>query len=330
MWTNEIKKLACQWKVEGKSYVEIARLLKISKSSAQSLCNYKMKIHKQKRGRHFAIDKKTSLRIKRTTSSLLENGTKVNCKKIILNTDLNVSRWTVGRYLRRHEYRYKKANVQINLTKKHKQDRLNIVKSWIISDHDWFQTVFSDEKKFSFDGPDNWSSYLPKNQNMIRQRRICGGGSVMVWMMIFPNGLLSFRFIDKTFNSQKYIKILKESVVPLLKLNLGKKAYFQHDNSPIHTSQIIRKFIVDSKLDVVLWPARSPDLNIIEDVWKYLSDIVYDGFQYKNQAELKDSITNAIERINIFERQKVINLYSTMRSRLCTVIEKKGGLCNKL
>ena len=32
----------------------------------------------------------------------------------------------------------------------------------------------------------------------------------------------------------------------------------------------------DSAIKIIEWPAKSPDLNIVEDIWKMLSNDVYD------------------------------------------------------
>ena len=37
----------------------------------------------------------------------------------------------------------------------------------------------------------------------------------------------------------------------------------------------------DSVIKIIEWPAKSPDLNIVEDIWKMLSNVVYDGPQLK-------------------------------------------------
>lgn len=171
---------------------------------------------------------------------------------------------------------------------------------------------------------------MKDDQQIIHQKRVSDGGSIMVWMMMMPNGLLSHRVIEGKFNSEKYIKILKECTVPIIKLNYGEDFYFQQDNSPIHTAKTINKFFESSSIKVIKWPSRSPDINVIEDVWKMVSDIVYDGLQYQTKGDLKESINNAIMDINKCSRYKVQNLYTTIRSRLCTVLEKNGCLFNKI
>ena len=45
---------------------------------------------------------------------------------------------------------------------------------------------------------------------------------------------------------------------------------FQQDNAPVHTARVCRDFLRKNSVDVMPWPNRSPDLNIIENVWSYI------------------------------------------------------------
>ena len=44
--------------------------------------------------------------------------------------------------------------------------------------------------------------------------------------------------------------------------------------------------MIGSNINVLDYPPKSPDINITEDVWKLLSDAVYDGPPYENKAVL--------------------------------------------
>jgi len=56
---------------------------------------------------------------------------------------------------------------------------MECIKSWITSNHNWELTIFSDEKRFSLDGPDDWRSYVQYSPSNYRMKRQYKGGSVM-------------------------------------------------------------------------------------------------------------------------------------------------------
>jgi len=112
----------------------------------------------------------------------------------------------------------------------------------------------------------------------------------MVWLMILPNGLLSFHMITGKFRSADYITLLKSFVVPIMKVNVKSDFYFQQDNCTVHKAKIVQEYLKSSNISTITWPSRSPDLNIVEDVWKMISDMVYDGPLFLNKAELEKKL----------------------------------------
>ena len=68
---------------------------------------------------------------------------------------------------------------------------------------------------------------------------------------------------------------------------------FQHDGDPKHTSIIVKKWLADQKLQTMQWPAQSPDLNPIANLWAIVKRMRPDNERaLTNMAELW-------ERVNI-------------------------------
>lgn len=322
---NEVLRL----RKEGLTYDEIGKIKNLKWYSVRSLCIYKRKCIKMKTGPKEKITKSQKLTIKRRISSLTENRERVTSAKIIKDCQLNANVRTVQKYLRYEDYKYKNISKVLHLTKRHKSERLRIITNWIITSHNWENTIFSDEKRFCLDGPDDWRSYTRKGMKCHRQKRQCGGGGIMVWLMLMPNLLLSYKILRGNLNSDGYIKLLQENIVPIIKLNFGSDIWFQEDNSRVHKAKKVKRFMVDSNVKVLEWPAKSPDLNIVEDIWRIVSQRVYDGPQFKNNSDLITKIEDTLKELNLKETELISNLYGQIRGRLCNVLRKKGNLYNK-
>lgn len=240
---------------------------------------------------------------------------------------LSCSTRTVRRILARVDHLvYTKMERTLGLSKKHRDARLVWVADMLAKHQgNWDKTIFSDEKKFNLDGPDGYKYYWrdlrrPPREYVTRQH---GGGSVMVWAAFSAKGKSEIAFLSGRQASKHYIWTLCEFLYPFAHLMHGTEFFFQQDNASIHTSRETRQFFEEMELNVIDWPARSPDLNPIENVWNLLSAKVYqNGRQYESVADLKEAIKREWETITVAELK---NLVDSMNRRCFEVIRLGGG-----
>ena len=171
-------------------------------------------------------------------------------------------------------------------------------------------------------------SYGKEKCKINRIRRQAGGGGIMMWGLVLPNGLIALKKVVGHQTSENYIEILSKYAVPLIKLNLKEDFGLVQDNSRTHTAKKVKDYMASQAIKVIEWPAVSPDLNIIENVWKMLSDVVYDGPQPRNLAELHLRIVDAVFQINTSRRDTITNLFETFSDRMVKVLTGKGSTIN--
>ena len=153
-------------------------------------------------------------------TSFKNNDEKVSSSKIKRKCNLSVCTRTIRRILsKKLLLKYKKIKQKDELDQRKRGVRIQYVQKWINDNHDWSKTICSDEKLFSLDGPDDWMTWVSKNESMSMQKRVCGGGKVMVWLMSLPNGLISHKIIKGPFTSGVFLDILKNRMLGVMKLN---------------------------------------------------------------------------------------------------------------
>ncbi len=186
--------------------------------------------------------------------------------------------------------------------------------------------IFSDESKFNLFGSDG-KQYAWRVTNTELQREHIqptvkfGGGNVMVWGCFSGKGMVNLIFIEGSVDSKKYIKILSENL-PASSRSMNLNEYlFQQDNAPAHVSKLTKQYFNANSIKIMDWPAQSPDLNPIENIWAYVKHHLSKK-NPKNLAELKAYI---IEIWRSIPQDFIDKLISSMHKRCLSVIEADGG-----
>ncbi|KAI5152232.1 hypothetical protein ENBRE01_2673 [Enteropsectra breve] len=93
----------------------------------------------------------------------------------------------------------------------------------------------------------------------------------MFWGCIGYNGVGSLEVIDGTMDSVSYTRVLSTFLHDSADiLGVSDNFIIQQDNAPCHKSNYTRSFFTENEINVMEWPALSPDLNPSENVWAYI------------------------------------------------------------
>lgn len=153
--------------------------------------------------------------------------------------------------------------------------------------------------------------------------RNLGGGSVMIWAAFCTAGKSEIAWIQTKMNSQNYINLLEDGLISMSEKYFQDDCIFQQDNAAIHTAGIVKQWFADKNFELLDWPARSPDLNPIENLWGSIARKVYkNGKQFNNVLELKEAIREAWTSIPRIELE---NLVRSMPKRLFEVTTNRVG-----
>jgi len=309
-----------------KNYREVATALNMSHSSVIYMVKNKYERIKKQRGPKRLVNNREKTKIKKEVRRLKSENHRVTANKVKDNCGIDASIRTVQRELSRLGFGYKNIPKKLPLTKRHKDKRVELARKWISDNLIGKNIVFSDEKRFKCDGPDNWCSWYDPFDPPSRIKRQMGGGGIMVWGMTLPNGEIYVQKLDGKVDSANYISLLKYKVKPFLLTHYPENDFlFQQDNCKVHVSKKTTNYLKSAKINTFEWPSFSPDLNIQENVWKMISDIVFDQKQYENFENLWLAIKESVNKINSTKKETVKSIYDNFNKRLLAVMDNKGN-----
>lgn len=316
----------------GRSYRQIAREIGISKTSVQRIANsHSGYTPRNTPGRPKGLSIQDRRRVVRLVTSGQADTAPEVAKTLSSEGVATVNPETVRRVLREEGFRAAPKTKKPLLLKRHQRARLEFAKRhqhWTTDD--WRRVVWSDETKINRFGSDgrkwHWKTARRGiSANSVQPTVKFGGGSIMIWVCMTAKGVGHMARIENGLDSDLYSEILKDELMETLKYyGLSKdRVIFQQDNDPKHTSKRATQTLKELSLEVLKWPAQSPDLNPIEHLWDALKRKLADyPTQPTGILELWDRVQNAWDSIEV---ETCTNLIDSMPRRIEAVLKARGG-----
>ncbi|GBL88194.1 Transposable element Tc1 transposase [Araneus ventricosus] len=190
---------------------------------------------------------------------------------------------------------------------------------------EWRSVVFSDESRFCLGASDGRVLIRRRpgerlQPNCLRPRHTGPTPGVMVWGAISYDSRSTLVVIPNTLNANLDVSLVIQPVVlPFMSSIQG--GIFQQDNARPHTAAVSQHAL--KGVNILLWPARSPDLSPIEHAW----DIIGRQLQHHPlPAQTVPVLTAQVQQAwNSIPQSDIRHLYDTMHARLQACIQNSGG-----
>lgn len=257
-----------------------------------------------------------------------------------LSLRLNVSSFTIWNVLRAeglHPYHYTPTQELLPLDLPVRLEFCNWLLQRHLEDSNYIKNImWTDECNFSRNGVVNFHNlhrWASENPHAVRSTSIQHRFSVNLWAGVLGNQIIGPFRLPTRLNSQNYLEFLRNEVdnffddIPLSRLP---NIFYQHDGAPAHCGQAIKDWLNNNfpnrwigRNGPVHWPARSPDLTILDFfVWGRMKALIY-LTEVSTLADLNARIDLAAEKVK--EELANINVGTTVCKRALACINSNGG-----
>ncbi|GBM10608.1 Transposable element Tcb1 transposase [Araneus ventricosus] len=198
--------------------------------------------------------------------------------------------------------------------------------NWTVSD--WGNVMFTDESIYALQPDDKgvrvWREQGTRIQpEHITEHHAFRGGSIMVCVGIslgYRTDLHIYRRGSVT--AVRYRDEVLDPIVKLCAAAVGPSFVLMDDSARLHRAAIVDDFLESEGIARMEWPAYSPDLNPIENIWDTLGHAVCRRFP--PPATLRDLETALEEEWRLLDSAVVDHLVTSMITR-CTLCTKVTG-----
>jgi transposase len=328
-YSREIKEIIKELYENGKKPKIIAELLNIDLNKIYCIIHRMKKNYNKEnienRGRKKKLNKREERMLVNDLRKNKNQSIRDMTKEYNSYNNMNISKSTVYNVIKDNNFNSYVARKKPFLSEVNIKKRLNFSKEFFCKSIEyWRNVIWSDECSFKLFNPNQNTKYWKQPEKSFKIPTTVPtktySEKIMVWSCFSYNGVGKLIFIEENINSLKYQQILVENLNESANMMGLNEFIFQQDNAPPHSSKLIQNFFNENNINVLPWPAQSPDLNPIENLWAIIS-LRLTRKNLKSKKELKEEIRKIWSSIELSELRRLVD---SIPNRLREVVEKKG------
>ena len=303
-------------KMKGK---EIATILSIS---GQTIRKW---VSRTKNGEDIRIKKK-ALRKKYITEEteskviqmLKENPEGASTTKLAAR--IGICPKSIAKILSKNGYKYKAIDTSIMYAEQERMMRVDFCKKMLSEDGKLiYRTFFSDEMGIDLNKTHKTKVWQTSTEK-VRRKNLKENVRLNCWGAISAQGATTLDIYEKTTNGDTYREVIERHKAEMEAIYSDGEFYFVQDNHPAH--KVNEEWVVkQQKLELIKLPKRSPDLNIIENLWAALKERIKCDAP-SNERELRSSLLNNWDILTKTERLRPF--FDGLHRRYMECISKSG------
>ena len=198
--------------------------------------------------------------------------------------------------------------------------------SW--TKEDWAKVLWSDESTFTQFQQSRtsrvWREPAEEWSLSCVSATVKHSPSRMHWGCFSRQGVGPIVPLQGSATGATHVEILRKYVVPTMRRMFPNgDGLFQEDNATPHRSKIAAAFRAEKDLHTLSWPAQSPDLNPIENLWAEVKKGIYK--QKKKPSNLTELEKCVKKEWKAIPKRLIENLVDSMPERIQAVIAAEGG-----